>query len=120
MAFIDINKLKNSAGKAIKEAADWTQQAVKDASEWTQQAAKDATVWTAQAAQDASDWTRQASKTVGDSATDFATGIIVKLLKGLDLDGFMKNIEDYHAQTGKDVQATVTFINKLIDLRDGK
>ena len=109
MAFIDINKLKNSAGKAIKEAADWTSQAAKDASEWTQQAAKDA-----------SDWTRQATRTVGDSATDLATGIIVKLLKGLDLDGFMKNIEDYHAQTGKDVQATVTFINKLIDLRDGK
>ena len=109
MAFIDINKLKNSAGKAIKEAADWTSQAAKDASEWTQQAAKDA-----------SDWTRQATRTVGDSATDLATGIIVKLLKGLDLDGFMKNIEDYHAQTGKDVQATVTFINKLIDLRDGE
>lgn len=120
MALININKLKEAAGKALKDATDWTQQAAKDASDWTAQAAKDASDWTAQAAKDAGDWTRQATKTVGDSATDFATGIIVKLLKGLDLDGFMKNIDDYHVQTGKDVQATKAFINKLIDLRDGK
>lgn len=60
MALININKLKESAGKAIKEAADWTSQAAKDASEWTSQAAKDASEWSQQAFLDATDWTKQA------------------------------------------------------------
>lgn len=73
MAFIDINKLKNSAGKAIKEAADWTQQAAKDASVWTSQAAKNASEWSQQAFLDATDWTKQAVVDAKDYSQLFVT-----------------------------------------------
>lgn len=35
MALIDINKLKESAGKALKDASEWTSQAAKDVSSQT-------------------------------------------------------------------------------------
>lgn len=84
MALININKLKESASKALKDASEWTSQATKDASEWTSQAAKDASDWTSKAAKDASDLTSQAVKNASDwsqqaflDATDWTKQAVV-------------------------------------------
>ena len=40
MALINIDKLKDSAGKALKDASEWTSKATKDVSDWTSQTVK--------------------------------------------------------------------------------
>ncbi len=49
MALININKITDSAVKAIKDATEWTSQTVKKTSEWISNASNDATEWIFQA-----------------------------------------------------------------------
>ena len=74
----------------------------------------------ASAASSAADTVSSAAKSVGNSAVEFATGMIVKLLQGLDIDSFLSATEEYGKKNGKDVKSTVNFLNKLKSLRDGK
>jgi len=114
--------------QAAKDTADWTSQAAKDTADWTVQAAKDTADWTSQAAKDTADWTVQAAKdtanfitNIPDSAKEYALETITKLLGKIDIDAITTAFEQYSAESGKDITATLNFLYKLKDLqKDGK
>ncbi len=142
MALIDFDKIAKAVEGAVKDASDWTEQAAKDAADWTGQAVKDAAEWTGQAATDAVDWTgqavkdaaewteqaakdvaewtEQAIKDASNAAVSFATNIIVKLLKGVNLDTILMATKAYGTKSGKDVSSTVKFIDNLKSIQNGK
>lgn len=51
---------------------------------------------------------------------NYPTAAITKLLNGLDVDKVIAATESYHEKTGKDITATINFLNKLKSLRDDK
>ena len=114
--------------QAAKDTVDWTSQAAKDTADWTVQAAKDTADWTSQAAKDTADWTVQAAKdtanfitNIPDSAKEYALETITKLLCKIDIDAITTAFEQYSAESGKDITATLNFLYKLKDLqKDGK
>ena len=61
-----------------------------------------------------------AASNVVDSSAELATAAITKLLNGLDVDKVIAATESYHEKTGKDITATINFLNKLKSLRDDK
>ena len=91
MALINVNKLKEKAAQATKEAGEWTSQAVKGASTWTSQATKDASA----------------------QALELADKAIRTMLKGIDLDGLLRRIDEYQQKTGKDASKLTDFIINL-------
>lgn len=95
MALININKLKDSAGKAFKDASDWTSQAAKGASDWTSQTAKEVSLQT----------------------LELSTKAIRAMLKGVDLDGLLVRIDEYQQKTGKDASKLIEFIGNLKQLQ---
>lgn len=115
MALININKLKESAGKALKDASDWTSKAAKEAAEWTSQTAKDASEWTEQAAKDASEWSTQAAKDASDwtskaakDASDW-TSQAVKNASDWSQQAFF-DATDWTKQAVVDVKETATLL----------
>lgn len=61
------------------------------------------------------------TKKLGDSTTDFAMSTIMKLLKGVNIQSLIDGVEKYGKSSGKNVSATVKFLNKLINLqKNGK
>ena len=95
MALINIGKLKDSAGKALKDASEWTSQAAKDASEWTSQTAKDVSLQT----------------------SELSTKVLRAMLKGADLDGLLVRVDEYQQKTGKDAYKLIEFIENLKHLQ---
>lgn len=95
MALININKLKDSAGKAFKDASDWTSQAAKGASDWTSQTAKE----------------------VSSQTSELSTKVIRAMLKGADLDGLLTRVDEYQQKTGKDASKLIEFIENLKQLQ---
>lgn len=95
MALININKLKESADKALKDASEWTSKAAKDASNWTSQTAKE----------------------VSSQTSELSTKAIRAMLKGVDLDGLLVRIDEYQQKTGKDASKLIEFIGNLKQLQ---
>jgi len=60
------------------------------------------------------------SSNVADSSAELATAAITKLLSGIDIDKVIAATESYHEKTGKDITATINFLNKLKALQDDK
>ena len=120
MALINFNKLKRGTGKALKDASEWASQAAKNASEWASNATKHVGENVSSAADTVGSSVSGAITKAVDSSTEFAASIVSKLLKGLDIDAVVKATMDYHNQTGKDVTATINFLNKLKSIQDGK
>lgn len=48
-----------------------------------------------------------------DKASELTNATIRKLLQGVNLDGLIKNVEDYQQKTGKDASKLIEFINNL-------
>lgn len=92
---VNINKLKESAGKALKDARDWTTQTAKGASDWTSQTAKE----------------------VSSQTLELSTKAIRAILKGVDLDGLLVRIDEYQQKTGKDASKLIEFIGNLKQLQ---
>lgn len=109
MALIDIKKLKKEASKAANNVG-----------KGIGSAASSVCKGVATAASNVADTVSGVAKNVGDSASEFGTNLILKLLKGLDVDAILKATETYGRQSGKNVSATVKFLNNLKSLRDGK
>ena len=95
MALININKLKESTGKALKDASEWTTQAAKDASELTSHTAKE----------------------VSSQTSKLSSQAIRAMLKGVDLDGLLVRIDEYQQKTGKDASKLIEFIGNLKQLQ---
>lgn len=56
-----------------------------------------------------------------DKASELTNVTIRKLLQGVDLDGLIKNVEDYQQKTGKDASKLIEFINNLKNMQqDGE
>ncbi len=106
-------------GQAVKDAAEWTGQAATDAVDWTGQAVKDAAEWTEQAAKDVAEWTEQAIKDASNAAASFASGVIVKLLKDVDINSIMMSVKAYGMKLGVDVSPAVNFIDNLASIKNG-
>ncbi len=98
MALIDIKKLKQEASKVVQNVG----KGINDAAENVANIVSDK------------------AKKVGDSSTQFATNIIAKLLKGLDIDALITATKSYGKQHGKNVDSTLQFLNNLKTIRDGK
>lgn len=88
---VNINKLKESAGKALKDVRDWTSQTAKDAGEWTSQAVME----------------------VSSQSSELSTKAIRAMLKGVDLDGLIISVNEYQQKTGKDASKLIEFIGNL-------
>ena len=95
MTMVNINKLKECAGKALKDARDWTTQTAKGASDWTSQTAKEVSLQT----------------------SELSTKVIHAMLKGVDLDGLLVRIDEYQHKTGKDASKLIEFIGNLKQLQ---
>jgi len=57
---------------------------------------------------------------ISDNSAELATAAITKLLSGIDIDKVITATESYHEKTGKDITATINFLNKLKALQDDK
>lgn len=56
-----------------------------------------------------------------DKASELTNATIRKLLQGVNLDGLIKNVEDYQQKTGKDASKLIEFINNLKNMQhDGE
>ena len=56
-----------------------------------------------------------------DKASELTNVTIRKLLQGVNLDGLIKNVEDYQQKTGKDASKLIEFINNLKNMQhDGE
>ena len=56
-----------------------------------------------------------------DKASELTNATIGKLLQGVNLDGLIKNVEDYQQKTGKDASKLIEFINNLKNMQqDGE
>lgn len=95
MALINIDKLKDSAGKVLKDASEWTSKTAKEAAEWTSQTAKE----------------------VSSQTSELSTKAIRAMLKGVDLDGLLVRIDEYQQKTGKDASKLIEFIGNLKQLQ---
>lgn len=95
MALININKLKENAGKVLKDASEWTTQTAKDAGEWTSQAVKE----------------------VSSQTSELSTKAIRAMLKGVDLNGLLVRLDEYQQKTGKDATKLIEFIGNLKQLQ---
>lgn len=56
-----------------------------------------------------------------DKASELTNATIRKLLQGVNIDGLIKNVEDYQQKTGKDASKLIEFINNLKNMQqDGE